>query len=58
MLQIQMGTEIQNSQADTLKTVGRHFTLRGHEPHIDLVTLPIEIVSPRDPFLSRSREKL
>ena len=51
-----MGTAIQNSQADTLKTVGRHFRLPGHEPHRDLVVLPIEIVSPRDPFLLRARE--
>ena len=51
-----MGTAIQNSQADTVKTVGRHFRLPGHEAHRDLVMLPIEIVSPRDPFLLRGRE--
>ena len=51
-----MGTAIQNSQADTVKTVGRHFRLPGHEAHRDLVMLPIEIVSPRDPFLLRARE--
>ena len=41
----------------TLKPVGRHFRLPGHDPHRDLVMLPIEIVSPRDPFLLRSRER-
>ena len=46
----------QNSQADTVETVGRHFRLPGHEPHRDLVMLPIEIVSPKDPFLLRARE--
>ena len=51
-----LGTATQNSQADTLKTVGRHFRLPGHEAHRDLVMLPIEIVSPRDPFLLRARE--
>ena len=38
------------------KTVGRHFRLPGHEPHRDLVMLPIKIVSARDPFLLRARE--
>ena len=52
-----LGTSaIHNSQADTIKTVGRHFRLPGHEPHRDLVMLPIEIVSARDPFLLRARE--
>ena len=51
-----LGTATQNSQADTLKTVGRHFRLPGHEAHRDLVMLPIEIVSPKDPFLLRARE--
>ena len=31
--------------------------LPGHDPRRDLVMLPIEIVSPRDPFLLRSRER-
>ena len=51
-----LGTAIHNSQADTIKTVGRHYRLPGHEPHRDLVMLPIEIVSARDPFLLRARE--
>ena len=38
------------------KTVGRHFRLPGHEPHRDLVMLPIKIVSARDPFLIRAQE--
>ena len=43
-----MGTAVQNSQADTVKPVGKHFRLP--------VMLPIEIVIPRDPFLLRARE--
>ena len=39
-----------------MKPVGRHFRLPGHETHSDLVMLPIEIVSARDPFLLRARE--
>ena len=33
-----------------------HFRLPGHDPHRDLVMIPIEIVSARDPFLLRARE--
>ena len=51
-----LGTAIHNSQADTVKSVGRHFRLPGHEAHRDLVMLPIELVSARDPFLLRARE--
>ena len=40
-----------------MKPVGRHSRLPGHDPHHDLVMLPIEIVSARDPFLLRSRER-
>ena len=36
---------------------GRSITTPGHDPHRDLIMLPIEIVSPRDPFLLRSRER-
>ena len=32
------------------------FRLPGHDPHRDLVMIPIEIVSQRDPFLLRARE--
>ena len=53
-----VGTATQPCQADTVKPVGRHFRLPGHQAHCDLVMLPIEIVSARDPFLLRSRETL
>ena len=52
-----LGTATQTCQENTVKPVGRHFRLPGHDPHRDLVMLPIEIVSPRDPFLLRSRER-
>ena len=51
MLQSETGT--QNCHADTVQSVGRHFRL---DPHGDLLMIPIEIVSPRDPFLLRARE--
>jgi len=41
---------------DTVKPVGRHFRLPGHQAHSDLVMLPIEVVSSKDPFLLRARE--
>ena len=34
----------------------RHFRLPRHEAHQDIVMLPIELVSPRDPFLLKARE--
>ena len=52
-----LGTATQACQENTVKPVGRHFRLPGHDPHRDLVMLPIEIVSPHDPFLLRSRER-
>ena len=51
-----LGTAMQNCHTDTVKPVGRHFRLPGHDPHRDLVMIPIEIVSARDPFLLRARE--
>ena len=51
-----LGTATQNCHKDTVKPVGRHFRLPGHDPHRDLVMIPIEIVSARDPFLLRARE--
>ena len=51
-----LGTATQNCHTDTVKPVGRHFRLPGHDPHRDLVMIPIEIVSARDPFLLRARE--
>ena len=52
-----LGTATQTCQENTVKPVGRHFRLPGHDPHRDLIMLPIEIVSPRDPFLLRARER-
>ena len=49
-------TATQPCQVDTVKLVGRHFRLPGHRAHSDLVMLPIELVSARDPFLLRARE--
>ena len=46
----------QPCQVDTVKPVGRHFRLPGHKPIRDLVMLPIEIISAKDPFLLRARE--
>ena len=51
-----LGTATQACHTDTVKSVGRHFRLPGHDPHRDLVMIPIEIVSARDPFLLRARE--
>ena len=51
-----LGSATQPCQVDTVKPVGRHFRLPGHEAHSDLVMLPIELVSARDPFLLRARE--
>ena len=36
--------------------MGRHFRLPGHEPHGDLVMLPIEKISDSEPFLRKARE--
>ena len=46
----------QPCQVDTVKPVGRHFRLPGHQANRDLVMLPIEVVSAKDPFLLRARE--
>ena len=46
----------QPCQVDTVKPVGRHFRLPGHQATRDLVMLPIEVVSAKDPFLLRARE--
>ena len=51
-----LGSATQPGQVDTVKPVGRHFHLSGHKAHGDLVMLPIELVSARDPFLLRARE--
>ena len=51
-----VGTATQKCHEDTLKTVGRHFRLAGHCVETDLRMLPIEIISPQNPFLLRARE--
>ena len=51
-----LGSATQPGQVDTMKPVGRHFCLPGHRAHGDMVMLPIELVSARDPFLLRARE--
>ena len=44
----------QRSQEDTVKPVGRHFRLPGHQPHTDIQFIPIEKIS--DPFTRKARE--
>ena len=51
-----LGTATQPCHADTVKPVGRHFRLPGHRAHRDLVMIPIEAISGKDPFLLRARE--
>ena len=51
-----LGSALQPCQVDTVKPVGRHFRLPGHSANRDLVMIPIELISARDPFLLRSRE--
>ena len=53
-----LGSTTQPCQEDTTKPVGRHFRLPGHEPHRDMVMLPIEKISDRSPFLRKARESL
>ena len=40
-----MGSATQACQVDTVKPIGRHFRLPGHEPHVNLVMLPVEKIS-------------
>ena len=51
-----LGSATQPCQVDTVKPVGRHFRLPGHDPHGDLVMLPIEKISDKEPFLRKARE--
>ena len=51
-----LGSATQACQVDTGKPVGRHFRLPGHQAPSDIVMLPIEVVSSKDPFLLRARE--
>ena len=50
------GSATQPCQVDTVKPVGRHLRLPGHDPHGDLVMLPIEKISDKEPFLRKARE--
>ena len=51
-----MGSATQPSQEETNKPVGRHFRLPGHQPHTDMVMIPLEKISDREPFLRKARE--
>ena len=51
-----MGSATQPSQSDTVKPVGAHFRLKGHNPHTDMVMIPIEKVRDNEPFLREARE--
>ena len=51
-----MGSAVQPCQEDTQKSVGRHFRAAGHDPHRDMIMLPIEIVQGNQPFLLQVRE--
>ena len=42
--------------SETQKTVGRHFRLPGHDPHRDMVMLPLKVVGGGT-FMRRAREK-
>ena len=48
--------EASATQAYTVKPVGKHFRLAGHEPHTKMVTIPIEKVSDKELFLRKARE--
>ena len=50
-----LGSATNPSQVETIKPVGRHFRLPGHEAHSDMMMLPIELVRG-DIFLLRARE--
>ena len=52
----QLGSAMQPSQAETVKPVGRHFRLPGHEPHSDIQMIPIEKINNKEPFLREARE--
>ena len=52
-----IGSAMQLCQNDTIKPVGRQFKLQGHVTHRDLRMMPIEVVSSKDPFLLKARER-
>ena len=49
-----LGTAKDRAQADTVKPVGRHFRLPGHNPDRDMVLIPIEKI--QEPFTRKARE--
>ena len=53
-----LGSAAQPCQEDTVKPLGRHFRLPGHEPQRDMLMLPIERVTGGDIFLRRARERV
>ena len=52
-----MGSATNPCQVDTMKPIGRHFRLPGHEAQRDMVMLPIELIRGREIFLRRARER-
>ena len=42
-------------QVDTVKPIGRHFRLPGHEAQRDMMMLPIELIRGSEIFLRRAR---
>ena len=51
-----VGSALQQCQDDTVKPVGRHFRLQGHDIRRDLFFLPIEKINKNEPFLRKARE--
>ena len=51
-----VGTATQPCHSDTVKPVGVHFRMPGHE-HSDMVALPIERVSSKCRFVLEARER-
>ena len=49
-----LGTAKNRSQADTVKPVGCHFRLPGHDPDRDMLMIPIERIP--EPFTRKARE--
>ena len=52
-----LGSATQPCHGETVKHVDRHFKIPGHVAHRDMKMLPIEIVSAKDPFLLKVRER-
>ena len=51
-----LGTATQQCHKDTVKPVGAHFRLPGHE-HSDMIALPIEKIRTRCRFVMEARER-